>query len=185
MLCWVCRGDRHRERDITRRRRRWWRRRRKRRTFTTRSRRGGGSPTRGTYTRFARRIASKNICRRESREEKKIRGRIRHARGRQRKRVLVPGGFNLAIGMRRYATRRRASILERFRASEGATERLYFWTIVPSFATTAIRRYRRLPSRETLLFSILTQRYAFIPLLSCVLRERSGTRHYSRAAIAP
>lgn len=198
MPCWVCRGDRHRERDITRRRRRWWRRRRrKRRTFTTRSRRGGGSPTRGTYTRFARRIASKNICRRESREEKKIRGRIRHARGttekegRARRRVLVPGGFNLAIGMRRYATRRdatrrRASILERFRASEGATERLYFWTIVPSFATTAIRRYRRLPSRETLLFSILTQRYAFIPLFSCVLvRERSGTRHYSRAAIAP
>lgn len=195
MPCWVCRGDRHRERDITRRRRRWWRRRRrKRRTFTTRSRRGGGSPTRGTYTRFARRVASKNICRRESREEKKIRGRIRHARGRQRKGEERGGEFSYPAVLiwpsecddtRRDATRRRASILERFRASEGATERLYFWTIVPSFATTAIRRYRRLPSRETLLFSILTQRYAFIPLLSCVLRERSGTRHYSRAAIAP
>lgn len=94
MPCWVCRGDRHRERDITRRRRRWWRRRRKRRTFTTRSRRGGGSPTRGTYTRFARRIASKNICRRESREEKKIRGRIRHTRGRQRKREEREGEFS-------------------------------------------------------------------------------------------
>lgn len=59
-------------------------------------RRGGGAPTRGAYALVTRRIASKNIYRRERRKKNK-----RKNRGRER--ALAPGaarrgGFNLAIG---------------------------------------------------------------------------------------
>lgn len=51
-------------------------------------RRGGGAPTRGEYTLVTRRIASKNIYRRERREEK-IGGRIGDAREPSRPAVLI------------------------------------------------------------------------------------------------
>lgn len=88
-------------------------------------RRGGGAPTRGAYTLVTRRIASKNIYRRERRKKnkRKNRGREREPSrpARRDAAVLIWPSERDDTASRHEATRRRASILERFRASKRAT----------------------------------------------------------------